>query len=182
MSPRRHTLVLAASALATAAMALVSSPAALTAPTVRLQPVNHVETPIERSVDTLRRTAKLPSIRHSDELRLAAEAHAALLARSGTFTHNAPGENSFSLRLQNYYPARGFQSWATGENIFWAHKLSSPAQVVKAWLASPPHRANLYDPRWRHVGIAAVRVPVAPGFYRGADVTIVVIEFGTRTT
>jgi uncharacterized protein YkwD len=83
--------------------------------------------------------------------------------------------------LQSVYSARGFAYWATGENIFWAPSVVTAAQIVRAWIASPPHGLNLLDRPWRQVGLAAVRVPVAPGVYQGIDVTIVVAEFGTRT-
>jgi uncharacterized protein YkwD len=159
---------------------LAAGPAALGASAVKLQAVDAIERPIERRVDDLRRAADLPRTRHSQELTDAAESHAATLGRSGTFSHHAPGEKAFSLRLQSFYSARGCTYWATGENIFWAHTRVSPAQVVRAWLNSPPHKLNLLDPTWNEVGIAAVRVPRAPGVYAGGDVTIVVIEFGRR--
>lgn len=178
---KRHTVTLAgAAALAATAAALIGSTGAASAPAARLQPVDQVESPIERRVATLRRAARLPTTRHSPALTNAAEAHAATLARSGVFAHEVPGQKPFSQRLQSYYTANGFQYWATGENIFWARTSVSPAQVVRAWLASPPHKANLLDPRWRDVGVAAVRSPAAPGVYLGRDVTIVVIELGTR--
>lgn len=159
---------------------LVPSPAAQAAQEVQLVPVDALEQPIVRQVRALRVAADLARIQRSQELTDAAERHAAALARSGTFTHQAPGEKPFTARLQASYSSRGFVRWATGENMFWAQTHVSPAQVVRAWLASPPHRANMYDPLWRDVGVAAVRAPSAPGVYGGRDVTIVVIEFGTR--
>jgi uncharacterized protein YkwD len=48
------------------------------------------------------------------------------------------------------------------------------------WLASPEHRANLMNPHWREIGVAAVHVTAAPGIYRGLDVTIVTTDFGVR--
>ena len=41
----------------------------------------------------------------------------------------------------------------------------TPRQVVKAWLASPAHRANLLDRRFRDTGVAArvVTLARAPG-------------------
>jgi uncharacterized protein YkwD len=169
-------MVLAAAVVA----ALLGVRPAWSAPAVKLIAADAIEHPIEQQVSDLRRSAHLARPRHSEELTQAAEWHAATLARSGTFGHHAPGEKSFSLRLQSFYSARGFVRWATGENVFWATSDVSPAQVVGAWLASPPHKANIYDPLWREVGVAAVRVPRAPGVYEGRDVTIVVIEFGRR--
>jgi uncharacterized protein YkwD len=167
-------------AVAAATAAFLAAPRVEAAPTVQLQPVDEIESPIEAQVDVLRRDARLPFTRRSQQLNEAAEAHAEMLGRSGTFTHHAPGERAFSTRLQRFYPSRGFAYWATGENIFWAHTRVSPEQVIRAWLASPPHKLNMLDPTWNEVGIAALRVQNAPGVYGGGDVTIVVIEFGRR--
>jgi uncharacterized protein YkwD len=172
---------LAAIALGAAA-ALTGGPggSALGAPSITLRPVNTLERPIERIVQGIRRDARVTPTRRSAELSRAAESHAATLARSGTFGHRAPGQRRFQQRLLRFYSARGFSYWATGENVFWARSHVSPAEVVRAWLNSPPHRLNLVDPIWHEVGVAAVRAPRAPGVYGGADVTIVVIEFGRR--
>jgi uncharacterized protein YkwD len=169
-----------AAAAAALAAATLAAPTTSAAPAVRLQPVAAIEQPIEQSVVDLRRAAGLRTTRHSEELAAAARSHAETLGRSGTFTHHAPGERSFSTRLQRFYPARGMRYWATGENIFWAHTTVSPEQVIRAWLASPPHKLNMLDPTWSEAGVAAVRVQEAPGVYGGGDVTIVVIEFGRR--
>jgi uncharacterized protein YkwD len=48
------------------------------------------------------------------------------------------------------------------------------------WLASPDHRANLMNPRWREIGVAAVYAADAPGVYQGLDVTIITTDFGVR--
>jgi uncharacterized protein YkwD len=176
----RHPIAAVGALAAAAAAAFLVAPLGRAATAVELQPVDAIESPIERRVVELRRAEGVPLTRHSEQLSAAAEAHAAVLGRSGTFAHHAPGERSFSTRLQQYYPARGMRYWATGENIFWAHTAVSPEQVIRAWLASPPHRLNLLDPTWREVGIAALRVQDAPGVYGGGDVTLVVIEFGRR--
>jgi uncharacterized protein YkwD len=52
---------------------------------------------------------------------------------------------------------------------------------LKLWLASPPHRANLLDPRWREVGLVAVHTARAPGVYANSPTTIVTADFGART-
>ena len=181
MSRSPRTPLAAAGALAVAAAAaFLAAPLVQAAPAVELQPVDSIERPIEQRVVELRRAAGLPLTRSSEALSAAAAAHAAMLGTTGTFGHHAPGEPAFSTRLQRYYPARAMRYWAAGENIFWAYTAVSPEQVMRAWLASPPHRLNLLDPTWREVGIAALRVQDAPGVYGGGDVTLVVLEFGRR--
>jgi uncharacterized protein YkwD len=46
---------------------------------------------------------------------------------------------------------------------------------------SPGHRANILNPLWRYIGVAAVHVDEPAGYYRAwDDVTIVAAEFGHR--
>jgi uncharacterized protein YkwD len=55
--------------------------------------------------------------------------------------------------------ASGYDYGWFGENLFvgvWGQV--SARDVVAAWLASPPHRANLLRPAFRHLGAARVRV------------------------
>jgi uncharacterized protein YkwD len=47
-------------------------------------------------------------------------------------------------------------------------------------MASPEHRANILDPRWRDLGVSALHVDAAPGVYQGLAVTIVTTDFGVR--
>jgi uncharacterized protein YkwD len=50
------------------------------------------------------------------------------------------------------------------------------------WLDSPPHREILLSPKWREVGLGAVKVENAPGFYLGRDVTVITADFGVRSS
>jgi uncharacterized protein YkwD len=44
-----------------------------------------------------------------------------------------------------------------GENIAFLSRLTDPrkwaAAVVTGWQKSPPHAKNLYDPKWRYMGL-----------------------------
>ena len=40
------------------------------------------------------------------------------------------------------------------ENLVWSSGVMSANAAVAQWLASPPHRQNLLDPRLRRVGVA----------------------------
>ena len=51
--------------------------------------------------------------------------------------------------------------YAIGENIGWGTlSLSTPGAMVGAWMASPDHRANILDPRFRDTGVGVS--PQAP--------------------
>ena len=70
--------------------------------------------------------------------------------------------------------ARG--CYAVGENLAWVSVGVTPRQVVKAWLASPEHRANLLDVHFRDTGVASRVVTLADA----GRVELWVQHFGTR--
>ena len=47
-------------------------------------------------------------------------------------------------------------------------------------MKSPGHRKNILTPRWREIGLSALRVASAPGIYGGRDVVIITTDFGIR--
>jgi hypothetical protein len=57
---------------------------------------------------------------------------------------------------------------------------SARGAVVGRWLASPPHREELLDPRFRELGISALRALAAPGIFGGQAVVLTVADFGVR--
>jgi uncharacterized protein YkwD len=49
-----------------------------------------------------------------------------------------------------------------GENIAWGTlQLATPRAIVAAWMASPGHRANILDPRFRDTAIGVSPHPPA---------------------
>ena len=90
--------------------------------------------------------------------------------RCNEFSHEPCGEAS-----EAHARASGYRG-AFGENIYvgeghWA----TPRAAVDAWLNSPHHRENLFDPQWATQGIAILRVDRV-GDYREAAVWV--SEFG----
>ncbi|HEY6836592.1 MAG TPA: CAP domain-containing protein [Gaiellaceae bacterium] len=119
-------------------------------------------------------------LRVSPFLRAAANAHSTQMARLGYFSHDSANGSPFSSRIATYYPARGYRSWTVGENLLWASPDVGASRALKLWLSSPPHRANLLNPRWREIGLSAVHATRAPGVYGNAPTTIVTADFGAR--
>jgi uncharacterized protein YkwD len=132
-------------------------------------------------VNSFRLAHGLAPLRVSPFLGAAARAHSTQMARLGYFSHNSANGSAFSSRIATYYPARGYRSWTVGENLLWASPDVGAARALKLWLASPPHRANLLNPRWREIGLAAVHANRAPGVYGNSPTTIVTADFGART-
>jgi len=95
-------------------------------------------------------------------LSSAALAHSRDMVRKGYFDHNSrDGRTPFQRMLATRYVPKG-ASWTLGENIGWGTlTLAQPAEVVKAWMKSPGHRANILNPQFKEIGIGiAVGVPL----------------------
>lgn len=89
-----------------------------------------------------------PPLRESAALRLAAERHAADMARRAYFDHVGRDGSSPQERI-----SRAGYAWSiSGENL--ALGRMSAAEAVAGWLASPGHCANIMDPRFTESGVA----------------------------
>jgi Cysteine-rich secretory protein family len=83
-------------------------------------------------------------------LAAASRQHAVWVARSAQLSHQYPGEIDLAARASQ----AGARFELIAENIAQG---SSAGQLHDEWMHSPPHRANLLDPRVNRVGIAIVR-------------------------
>lgn len=185
MRPRtRGTLALAAAACAVGSLAPATGQAA--APRIDPPvPLSPDLAPVQggdvlRELNRVRRLRGLRALRSSAPLRNAARAHTLAMGRRGFFSHSSPNGAPFWRRIERFYPSAGYGSWAVGENLAWDDPAAGPSGIVRTWLASPEHRANLLSRTWHEIGLAAVTFPAAPGVYRGRRVTIVTADFGAR--
>ncbi len=56
------------------------------------------------------------------------------------------------------WPGNGARSWQLGENIgLGSGSQGTPASVMRSWMDSSGHRANLLDPKFDRVGVSTVR-------------------------
>ena len=113
----------------------------------------------------------LSRVRGDAKLRRAATRHSRDMVRRSYFAHVAPGGQTMIHRAKEvrYLTARA--SWFLAENLAYGQgRLATPASIVKQWMNSPPHRANILDPRARDVGVGiALGSPVGG---RGATYTL----------
>lgn len=119
-------------------------------------------------------------LRWNRKLRRAAVRHSIAMVSEGFFAHTSPSGEDFVDRIQATGYTRGARRWILGESLSWSAggRRSTPAGHVKAWMASPPHRATLLRPRFREVGIGAVRgTPFGRPYGPGLTVSA---EFGLR--
>ena len=70
-----------------------------------------------------------------------------------SFSHTRPNGSSFSTALKE----QGVSYRSSGENIAWGQK--TPEDVMKAWMNSEGHRANILNARFTKIGV---------GYYQNA--------------
>ncbi len=102
------------------------------------------------------------ALRPNKRLRSAAQAHSESMALGDYFEHDGPSGQTPLARLRDAgYISSSRQGYEVGENIAWGTLyLATPRAIVATWMASPGHRANILDARYRETGIGVA--PHAP--------------------
>ena len=120
----------------------------------------------------------LPLLRINRRLGRAAVGHSSSMVRQRYFDHTDPNGATFVQRIMRARYVRPNQGWSLGENIAWGTgRLSTPAGVMRAWMHSPGHRANILRRSYREVGIG-IKLGVPTAGKTGATFTI---DFGARS-
>ena len=122
-------------------------------------------------VNRVRLERGLPPLRESRALDRSALLRARAIRRCGQFSHTACGQP-----FGRVFARAGYRGGTYAENLAWGQsRLGSPSWTLGAWLRSPPHRSNLYRPRWREFGVAVLR---ARRLFGLRDVSVWVVQFG----
>jgi uncharacterized protein YkwD len=122
-------------------------------------------TSLLQAVNRTRVAYGLRPLRVDSTLVRAARRHSADMLRDNYFAHG-----NFHGRMVAFH-VRGP---VAGENLAWGNGgYSRAATIVREWLASPEHRANLLRAGWTRIGIG-----VSVGTFRGtADAAVVTADF-----
>jgi uncharacterized protein YkwD len=152
-------------AFAHAAPAVPSAAAVAPCPGADLQP-NEADLAAVNSatlcvINRVRATYHVRAVRPNRELGRVAADQVDVMVRMNFFADVRPtGQTALSLVAASRYPARAPRV-SVGQNIAWATgRDASPAMVVAAWMASPPHRRIMLDGEYRDAGVAAT--PATP--------------------
>ena len=92
----------------------------------------------------------LPALKLNQQLQQAARAHVPQMVERGELSHQFPGEPALRERLA----ATGLRSDRDAENVAFNQDAATAHQGL---MHSPPHRANILNPNYDAVGIAAMR-------------------------
>jgi uncharacterized protein YkwD len=107
----------------------------------------------------------LHRLRLNKKLSKAARRHARDMARRNYFSHDTLGGGSFLDRIRRTGYLRGAHSWIVGENLAWGSRsYCRPQVIMRMWMHSPGHRANILNASFREIGIGvAYDSPVPHG-------------------
>ncbi|MEZ0157303.1 CAP domain-containing protein [Streptomyces althioticus] len=94
-----------------------------------------------------RARAGLPALSRDPLLTTAARAHSADMVARDFYAHTAPDGSKPWDRAA----AAGSRCRTVGENIACGQR--SAAEVVRGWMNSPGHRANILKPEFTHIGV-----------------------------
>jgi uncharacterized protein YkwD len=121
----------------------------------------------------------LKALKLNKKLSVAARRHARDMARRNYFSHETLGGGSFVDRIRRTGYLSGARSWMVGENLAWgSHGNSRPSTIMRLWMNSPGHRANILNGGFREIGIGVVYdAPVRGG---GTPAGTYATDFGYR--
>lgn len=102
-------------------------------------------------VNVRRVEAGLRPVRLHAAVHTAARKHSADQARMGRMTHTGSDGSNPGQRISR----EGYRWSAWGENV--AMGYLTPRAVMRAWMNSPGHRANILSRSFRHIGVGVRR-------------------------
>jgi uncharacterized protein YkwD len=118
------------------------------------------------------------SLSPDGQLSSAAQGHSDHMVGHRCFAHECPGETGMASRIRRSGYLSGAPAWAIGENIAAGERnRGSPANIVQAWMNSPPHRANILSGRFEHMGVGVAHGTPSQPQVQGATYTV---DFGYK--
>ena len=115
----------------------------------------------------------------NERLEQAAQAHTESMAFGDYLEHDGPrGATPLSRMRASGYISNSQISHEVGENIGWGTLWeATPRAIVAAWMASPRHRANILDARFRATAVGVSPHPPS-SLARGQAGAIYTQDFG----
>ncbi len=132
-------------------------------------------------IDQVRIAHGLLPLKTNRELQAVAVSQVRSMVRFDYFADNRPSGTTPGALIAAKPYGRHATSLSTGENIGWATGgLATPAQMVTAWLQSPPHREIILTGEYREAGVGTTAA--APTrFAEGQTGATYALELAKRT-
>jgi len=110
----------------------------------------------------------LAALTYNSTLSKSAESKANDMFTNNYWAHTSPqGKNPW-----DFFKSAGYEYSVAGENL--AKDFYDTEGLIKAWMNSPTHRANIVNPKYREIGLGVV-----DGVLGGVKTTLVVQHFGS---
>ena len=169
------TTVLCAAGGAPAQASLVAPGSACKGQQNQNAPESQQEDAMRCLIDYARDRSGVRDIDSNRKLEKAAGRKRGDVVRCG-FSHTACGRQA-DLWPHKFGYTSGAGSWSLGENLAWGRGGRGTARmIVKAWLASPPHRSTMLAGSFEDLGIGLYR----GSFSGGRDAGVWVLQVGCR--
>jgi len=121
-----------------------------------------------------RRANGLHALKLDGKLGRAAAGHARDMVAKRYFAHDSKSGASFGTRIKRTGWTRSRRSYTMGENIGWGGgELSTPRAMVRGWMNSSGHKANILSRQFRYIGIG-----IANGAPTGGSGATYATDFG----
>ncbi len=106
------------------------------------------------AINAVRVRYGLGPVRGSSQLHAVAQRHSDDMILRDYFAHTSPSGQTVRDRIIRSGFVNGY-AWMGGETLAWGTgTLSGPVSTVRAWMASPEHRAILLSSQFTRVGIS----------------------------
>lgn len=129
-------------------------------------------------VNRERTSRGLPALRENGLLDAASAEHSKDMVGADYFEHTTPDGRSVGDRLRAIGYQRGVSASA-GENIaYGVGDLATPAAIVRAWMHSPGHRADILRPAFTEIGIGVALGAPEVGAGEQGDSATYTTDFG----
>lgn len=130
-------------------------------------------------VNRVRGHYHLQPLAYNRDLRVSATRHSVDMVAHDYFAHDGPHGGTVDDRIGRAGYLYRVSSFFVGENIGGGvgRSYGSPLAIYRAWMQSPPHRANILSSAFHDFGVG-----VARGFpgHRGPGAATYTLDFGSR--
>jgi uncharacterized protein YkwD len=118
----------------------------------------------------------LGALRWNNTLAQSAATYCGVMTSKNVFSHTADGSDPLGrVRAAGYFPLGG--GGTAGENLYQNPQVFTADDAVTWWMGSPPHRAEIMNPRYEEAGVAVCDGAVNIGG-KSRHTNIAVIHFG----
>lgn len=113
--------------------------------------VKALENEVIRLTNIERSKAGLPALKANWELSRVARYKSQDMVNKNYFSHQSPTYGSPFQMMESF----GIRFTAAGENIAYGQR--NPEEVVRAWMNSPGHRANILSSSYTEIGVGVAK-------------------------